>query len=144
MDAQLAKRIAAALENTPDDTITAYRSALQASDPTDCNSLTSVPIFHCQERRSVAISCRFSQPTAVVTLIVWRGYTTETSTTGTFVAQGKETYSFTAPSSGGPTIDGKFSPDEALFSHVAARALKISVPSSVSTGTVEIWARRIS
>lgn len=140
---QIAERIAKALENTPDTTITPYRSAFQAADPVECNSLTSVPIFHCQEKRSVAVHCRFSQPTAVVTLNVWRGYTTSVSTSGTFVGQGKETYAFTAPNSGGATIGGKFVTDEILFSNVAALGLKVSAPSSVSTGTAEIWIRRV-
>lgn len=143
---QILERIAKALENTNDNTLTAYRSSLQAQDFVEANSLSSVPFYPCYEFRSVGLTCRFSQPTATATVNVLKGYipVTDGSTLGTFVVQEKETYVFTAPSSGGFTNGGKFQPDVVLFSNIACRALKITLANSCSTGTVDFYLRRFA
>lgn len=145
MSAHYWERLVKALENTPDDTVAAYRSGLQSRDATDSGSLSSVPMFHCYEKRSIALSVRFSDPSAVVSLVVWRGYTpvTNGSSTGTFIVQDKESYSFTAPPSGGETALGKFVTDAILFGNISSRAIKITMPHTPSAGTVDLWVRRI-
>lgn len=146
MDNQIAQRIAKALENTVDDSLVPYRSGLQAKDFTDSNSISSIPFYPCYEARNLAVSLRFSQPTAVATVYLIRGYISPTNigTFGDFTAQTKETYVFTAPSSGTYTNSGYFVPDQVLFSALASRAVKVTLASSCSTGTVDIYLRRVS
>jgi hypothetical protein len=140
------ERIAKALENTKDDaSVSAYRSAIQASDLVDANSIANVPMYHTDERKSFVLEGRFSERSAVATVLIWRGYTpiTNGATAGTFVARAVEAYTLTAAGSGGPVYAGKFSSDPVAFSALACRAFKVTLPFSVSSGTVDLYIRKL-
>lgn len=141
MGDQLQERIAKALENDPlpSGEAVAYRSSLQAADPTEVTSMISVTIFRPDHYRSFAVQGRFSNASGIATIAVIRGY----SPTGTtsFVALGCEYYGLSAVSSG-LTISGKYLSDDIAFSAWRASGLKITLQNSVSAGTVDLWVKR--
>jgi hypothetical protein len=133
------KRFIRLFEPSVAEANTAYRSGLQAQDFTDTSSINSVPLYELNEAKAFVLDARFSQRTAVATLHIIRGYAPAPGGTS-FIPLGHEIYAFTAHGSA-QGFAGKYSAGEVAFSRYGANAVKITLATSCSTGTVDLVVR---